>query len=369
MLHSAQPMSRRATLLLLILMSLPAAAARRRAVDRRPLDPPCTMVTGTAAVTFTRNHGRTLAPSAERGRPVRYTWGLATMIDRDDALAAWHGDDLLLSTDGGCSWRVEATINGTDFSPRLEPARGGRVYAWSENREFFVRYDDRGAVKLRQPVAFLGLTADAQNGERIRAGGTDGTLWESLDGGTSWTPLGRLNGAPGYYRFAFDPHDLDHVVAGTVSNGAFVSLDAGRTWVKSTGIAKGNANVFQLLFADSARVWAMGIDLDESGSGHPSHGRHIYVSDDGGASYRPVVDEAPGVKLINGPTMAADPADRDVLYFVFGTHIYDYGTDLFRLDLRAGALTMEHNDRDDVNAIAFSRRTPSVMYLGLEIVR
>jgi hypothetical protein len=37
--------------------------------------------------------------------------------------------------------------------------------------------------------------------------------------------------------------------------------------------------------------------------------------------------------------------------------------------VRAGSLTMEHNDRDDVNAIAFSRRTPSVMYLGLEIVR
>ena len=355
----------------MIAAAFPAAAARRRAVDRRPLDPPCTMITGTAAVTFTRNQGRSLAPVAENGHPIRYTWGLAAMPERDGWLVAWHGDDLLLSTDAGCSWRVEATITGSDFSPRLEAARGGRVYAWSENREFFVRYDERGAVKLRQPVAFVGLAADAENAERIRAGGNDGTLWESTDGGDSWAPLGRLEGAPGYYRFAFDPHDLDHVLAGTVSKGAFVSRDAGRNWVQATGLAKQDANVFNVLFAaaDSSRVWAMGVDLEQSASGDPSHGRHIYVSDDGGASYRPVVDEAPGVKLINGPTMAAHPEDRDVLYFVFGTHVYDYGTDLFRVDLRSGTLTMEHNDHDDINAIAFSRRNPSVMYLGLEVVR
>ena len=125
-----------------------------------------------------------------------------------------------------------------------------------------------------------------------------------------------------------------------------------------TSVAGTFANVFQLVYSpiDSNRVWAMGIDT----------AKRIFLSDDGGISYRRVVDEAPGVDLINGPTMAAHPSNRDVLYFVFGTHIYQYGTDVFRYDASTATLTVAHNDQHDVNAIAFSRKDPAVMYLGLE---
>ncbi|HET8774154.1 MAG TPA: hypothetical protein VFP80_10200, partial [Thermoanaerobaculia bacterium] len=349
-------MIRRFSLLLMVCSALALpAAARRRAVHLPVQYPPCAMITGTGAVTFTLNDGRTLAQSAEALTPVSYTYGLAA-LDQPDALIAWHRDDLLISSDAGCSWRVAATIPGSDFPPAITPAPGGRAYAWSENRTFLVRYDSRGAVQLKQPVDFMGLGADPHNGERLRAGGIDGTVWESLDGGDSWTYLGALRGAPLVYKFAFDPADLDHVVAGTVSNGAYVSQDGGKTWTQSTGIAPRIANVFAFAISpvDGNRVWAMGIDMDYT-SDDPAHGRHIFLSDDGGASYRAVVDEAPGVKLINGPTMAPHPVNRDVLYFVFGTHFYQYGTDVFRYDAGTDTLTMEHNDQNDVNAIAFSR--------------
>ena len=358
------------TLLFLCLgMSLPLAASRRRAVSPRPYYPNCSMITGSSAVTFTRDEGRTLADFAAPPQPISYTYGLTAMLDELDTLVAWNRDDLLISEDAGCSWRVAATIEGSDFPPKLEPARGGRVYAWSENRIFFVRYDSRGAVKLRQPVEFIGVTADATNGERLRAGGADGSLWESLDAGETWDPIGTRLEAPIFYRFAFDPTDLDHVVAGTSPNGAYVSRDGGRNWTRATGLGT-SANVFQLVFSpvDANRVWAFGINNEESNQNHPSHGRHIYLSDDGGATYRPVVDEAPGVKLVNGPTMAAHPIHRDVLYFIFGTHIFQYGTDLFRYDAGTNALTMTHSTLDDVDAITFSRRNPNVMYLGVEAV-
>ncbi|HEU4888712.1 MAG TPA: dispase autolysis-inducing protein [Thermoanaerobaculia bacterium] len=362
-------MKRRSTLFLslLLVLALPAAA-RRRAVSPRELYPPCSMVTGSSAVTFTRNDGFTLIPFAVPPQPIAYTYGLASMIDEVDTLVAWHGDDLLISTNAGCSWRVAATVEGADFPPKLEPARGGRVYAWSENRLFFVRYDSRGAVLLRQPVEFVGLAADATNADRVRAGGTDGTLWESVDAGETWTQLGTKIDAPFAYRFAFDPHDLDHIAVGTVTNGAYLSRDGGRTWTHATGFGKSSANVFHLAFSpvDGNRVWAFAIDLEQSNTGHPSHGRHIYQSDDGGSTFREVVDEAPGVKLVNGPTMAPHPTDRDVLYFIFGTHFQDYGTDLFRYNAASAQLSMTHSDLDDVNAIAFSRKNPSVMYLGIE---
>ncbi|HEX7829079.1 MAG TPA: dispase autolysis-inducing protein [Thermoanaerobaculia bacterium] len=356
----------------LILAALPATAARRRSVTVPPLDPPCTMITGTGAVAVTRNGGVSLIDNAQPPSAISYTYGVAAALDEPDTVFAWNRDDLLISTDRGCSWRVAATVTGSDFPPTLTPARGGRVYAWSENRSFLVRYDSRGARTLRQPVAFMGLGADPQNGEHLRAGGTDGTLWESLDGGETWDPMGRLQGSPFYYRFSFDPHDFDHIVAGTLTNGAYVTRDGGRNWAKATGFSKTSANVFQLVIspADSAVVWAMGIDMEQSGSiDDPSHGRHIYLSVDGGTTYTPVIDEAPGVKLINGPTMAAHPTNPSVLYFVFGTHFYDHGTDLFRYDhTNPHELVLMHHDQDGVNAIAFSPEDADVMYLGLEAI-
>jgi photosystem II stability/assembly factor-like uncharacterized protein len=351
-------MKRSLLIVLLLSLSLSAAAERRRAVRTPNRYPQCSMITGTAAVTFTLDDGRTLAPSAEPLRPIAYTYGLAAMLDQDETLVAWHRDDLLLSTDGGCSWRIEATIPGSEFPPSITAAKGGRAYAWSENRSFFVRYDGRGAVKLKQPVDFMGLGADPANGEHVRAGGVDGSIWDSTDGGDSWTQIGALTGVPMVYRFTFDPKDLDRIVAGTVSSGAYASFDAGETWARATGFEGTFANVFQLVYSpvDSNRVWAMGIDT----------AKRIFLSDDGGVSYRRVVDEAPGVDLVNGPTMAAHPTNRDVLFFVFGTHIYEYGTDVFRYDASTDTLTVAHNDQHDVNAIAFSRKDPGVMYLGLE---
>ena len=326
------------------------------------------MVTGNSAVTFTRNEGFTLTPFAAAPQPIAYTYGLAAMIDQADTLVAWSGDDLLISDDAGCSWRVAATVEGADFPPKLEPARGGRVYAWSENRLFFVRYDARGAVKLRQPVEFVGVAVDPADADRVRAGGSDGTLWESVDAGETWNALGTKIEAALVYRFAFDPHDLDRILVGTVTNGAYLSRDGGRNWTPATGFGNGGANVFHLVFSpvDGNRVWAFAIDNDQSNTGHASHGRHIYLSDDGGATFRAVVDEQPGVKLVNGPAMAPHPTNRDVLYFIFGTHFDGYGTDLFRYDAKDAQLTMTHSTLDDVNAIAFSRRTPTVMYLGVE---
>lgn len=319
------------------------------------------MITGSPAVTFTHDEGQTLAPTAEPLTPVAYTWGVISMLDDDATLLAWHRDDLLISEDAGCSWRVAAHITGADFPPTLTAAPGGRAYAWSENRSFFVRYDSRGAKPLKQPVDFMGIGVDPQDGEHVRAGGSDGSLWETHDGGETWERIGALDGAPGYYRFTFDPHDLDHIVAGTVSNGAYVTRDGGKHWTRAAGLGERFANIFQLVFSpvDANRVWAMGTDGV----------KHIYLSDDGGASYTPVVDEGNGVTLINGPTMAAHPLNRDVLYFIFGTYFQGYGTDVFRYDHASRALTMTHNDQQGVNAIAFSRRDPSVMYLGLEKVQ
>ena len=359
----ARPMHRLSLVLIVLVASLPTFAAKRRAVRTPPRYPQCSMITGTAGVTFTHDFGATLAPSAERLQPIAYTYGLAALIDEPETLMAVHRNDLLISTDAGCSWRVAASVAGWDFPPRLTPALGGRVYLWSDNRAFLLRYDARGLRTLKQPVDFIGLGVDPANGEHLRAGGNDGTIWESADAGESWTRIGALaSEVPLFYRFVFDPHDLDHVVAGTVSTGAHYSRDGGKSWTRATMDTR-SVNVFELVIspADSNRVWAEGVDM-------AGNRRHIWVSSDGGATYEPVVDEAPGVDLINGNVMAAHPTDKDVLFFVFGTHIFQYGTDIYRFDLRSRLLSVTHNTNDDINAIVFSPADSNLMYLGLEAV-
>lgn len=343
-----------------------ASTVRRRAAVSRPF-PDCAMVTGTPAVTLTRDEGRTLAPRAEALTGIGYTYGLAA-LDVPNTLLAWHKNDLVISIDAGCSWRVVATFADWDFPPKIEAAKGGRAYAWSDNRRYLVRYDTRGAVKLKPPAAFVGVGVNAANGEHVRAGADDGSLWESIDGGDSWTQIGSLRAdSTMFYRFSFDPQDLDHIVAGTSIDGAYFTYDGGRNWRRSTGFGSGGVNAFNFVVspADGDVVWAMAINMSESDANVPSHGRHIYRSTDGGAAYAAVVDEAPGVKLVNGPVMATHPGDPNVLYFVFGTYTMGYGTDLFRFDASSNVLTMTHNDHDDINAIAFAPADPRLLYLGL----
>jgi photosystem II stability/assembly factor-like uncharacterized protein len=310
-------------------------------------------------VSFTRDEGRTFAPRATALGGIAYTYGLAA-LDTPGVLLSWHRDTLSSSRDDGCSWTPVGSFV-TDFPPRIEPARGGRAYAWSDNRAFFLRYDERGARQLKGPGTVLGIGVDPNDADHVRAGVDDGSILDSTDGGESWTRRGVLTPTTAlFYRFAFDPANLDHIVAGTAAGGAWVSFDGGVSWAQ----AAQQKNIFNVVVspADPNVVWAMGIDLKDDS-------RHIYRSTDGGRSYTAVVDGGGGVTLINGPTMAAHPVDPNVLYFVFGTYFQDYGTDLFRYHAGSKSLTMTHSNFDGINAIAFSRRDPRVMYVGLESER
>lgn len=334
------------------------AAPRRRAVTPPSLYPLCSMITGTAAVTFTRDEGRTLVPTASALTGVAYTYGL-TALDTPRTLMALHRDELLISPDAGCSWRVAATITGWDFPPALAAARGERVYAWSDARAFLVRWDSRGAATLKAPVDIVGLQADRIEADRVRAGGVDGSIHESRDAGQTWELLGRVP-AISTYRIAFDPVNLDHIVAGTLATGAHFSFDGGRTWTRATGLPA-SSNAFNVVVspADGNVVWAMANDLASSS-------KHIFLSRDGGRTYERVIDASADVTLVNGPVMAAHPTNPNILYFVFGTFFQGYGTDLFRYDASTRKLTKTHSDHDDINAIAFARDDANVMYLGLE---
>ncbi|MBV9494800.1 MAG: dispase autolysis-inducing protein [Acidobacteria bacterium] len=338
---------------ILLLASAASAASRRRVVAQ-----PCSLITGTPAVTITRNEGATLTPNAEALTGVGYTYGLAALDA--STLLSWHKDTLSISHDGGCSWTPVGNWT-TEFPPTITNAGNGRAFAWSDNRQFLLRYDSRGAVELKSPVTEQSIIGLGASGDHVRLGDSNGTLWDSIDGGDTFAPINKVPIASPtfFYRFAFDPKNLDHILAGCASQGAFVTFDGGRTW-KRTSLGDGfNVMSFAISPADANVEWAMAVNGRDST-------KAIHGSKDGGQTFTPVVQAGAGVTIVNQPVMAAHPTNPDVFYFVFGSHFQNYGTDLFRYDAAHG-LTLTHNDHHDINSIAFSPADPSIMYLGLEV--
>lgn len=335
--------------------------------------PGCGVVTGTPAVTFTHDAGQTLTPLSRQLRGVSYTTGLVA-LDLPNRLLAIKDNELLISNDAGCRFVPLARWNrGTGQPGVLSKGVGDRAYAWADGGPDLLRVDGTQLVPLRSPAAAVyGLAADAAERARVRLGDQSGQLWESIDAGLTWQPIG-VN-APVesglVYRIAFDPNDLDHAVVGSAVSGAFVTTDGGQSWTAAAGFSDdGRANVFNLVIApsDGQTVYAMGLNLAESDAGVPSGGRHIYISRNGGTSFQPIVDRSADIVITNGPPMAVDPLDANRLYFIFGTSFDNYGTDIYRVDGLTGIVSRTHNAYHRMIGIAFNPADPSLIYFGLGV--
>lgn len=357
------------TLSLATMLTAPALSMAAPAADGWTL-PACRQVTGAPSITASPDEGRHLAPTQGSMAPISYTFGLVA-LEEPGVWLATVGAKVIRSADSGCTWGpwldLTRETNGAQLT--LTRAPGDRVYAWADNGSRLSAIQGQASTTVILPGAsIVGLAVDPANPDHLRYGDSLGTVWDSTDGGRRWTSRGSLR-AIGVYRMAFEPGNLDHVVAGTLSNGASVSTDGGLTWQRSTGLSStsGPVNVFNLAFSprDGRVVWAMGLDIAESDGGAPSQGRHIYLSIDGGQSWRPVVDQDNRVTLTNGPLLKPHPEDPAVLYFVFGTYFQGYGTDLYRYDARQDAVTLTHNSYDEIGAIAFHPADPRLMVFGL----
>lgn len=330
--------------------------------------PTCNSVTGTGAVSFSADQGATLAPMDQVITPVTYTFGLVA-LGKPGAMLAGSGEKLLASADAGCSWHEIGAGTGPN-SPalRLRAAGDTRAYAFGDNDVVIVRIDDEVITKLSSPAGqegIIGLGVDASDPDHLRIGDTAGRLWDSIDAGATWSPIGVAAFADSLgYRVAFDPQDLDHVLFGALAVGVRVSQNGGGAWQDASGLSEGQANGFNLVVspADGEVVYVEGLDLADP---NEASSRHIWRSEDGGLSFTAVVD-SDDATLYNGNHLFPHPTDPDVLYFVFGSNFGNYGTDLFRYDHAQAKISLTHNMWHDT-VIEFLPGDPSWIYLGLSI--
>jgi photosystem II stability/assembly factor-like uncharacterized protein len=210
---------------------------------------------------------------------------------------------------------------------------------------------------------------DPRDPRRIWAGAAGGGVWQSADGGQTWTTVWHSEPSLNIGSLAVDPGNPDVLYCGTGEAnlsadshpgvGVFRSLDAGRTWQllassKSTGVPRRIGAIAVDPF-DSRHLLVGGVaHRDGEPTGvftsidggvswarvpiinsphrchdirfHPVRGRvyatisaqgtrtGIWRSDDGGASWRHLTNGLPSPDLLGRTSIAIAPSDPDVLY-------------------------------------------------------
>ena len=307
---------------------------------------------GTAAVSWTADAGSSAAATASAVEQGSHTRGLVTLSSAG-GLAAVHEGVLLRSSDAGCTWSELSLPDRDDRS--LLAAPGDVLYAWSETSDTLLRIDGDSVSALTPPAERLvGLAADST--DHLRAGDDAGNIYDSSDGGQSWMVY---NAAPSksldVAAIAFDPEDLEHVVAALTHDGAFVSTNGGARWDRARGFeTEDDVNFFSALIApgDQDVVWAEGLRLEDTK-------RLVWRSIDGGLTWKYGLEEGDGVTLGNGVPLAVHPARPNVLAFSTGENLYLY-------DATTDALTIATPAPGyDVDAVTPSLAQPGIWYLGL----
>jgi hypothetical protein len=319
------------------------AQARRRAVSPGP--PPssgCT-VTGLPNFFLSKDRGATFSrnrdPLQRRGN-----WGIAVLADDPQTLVTVAGLQVLDSLDGGCTWNERYTINETvKHSITVLGATGGRAFIWSE--EFAFRYDRGEVIQLTLPEPPNGLGVDPGNRDHVRMVGiASGKAWESLDGGGTWKAAGASAGGT-VNSAAFDPGDVNHIIAAIQSQGLRVSRDGGRSW---NALATTTRTVCRTAFVPGMPnvVW---MTLTTQGN-QPA----VYRSTNGGQRFD-AVGPITGIENNVCLPLAVNPHNPDVAMIVYGTvRTYDAVTKSVTTSSCCGGW---------IERIAFSPDDPERLYV------
>lgn len=222
--------------------------------------------------------------------------------------SSW-GDGVYRSVDGGANWQ-RAGLEETRHIGRIaiQPDDSNVVYVaaaghlWGSNPERGVfktadggntwkkvlyRDENTGAIDLamdpKDPkVVFAALYQRQRKGWGFNGGGPGSGIFRTTDGGATWTELhkGLPNGDKGRIGLAISP--LDHRVVYAVleaeQGGVFRSNDAGETWEHLSPLNPRPMYYSRIVLdpKDANRVYLMGSN------------RGLYMSDDGGRSFRDV---------------------------------------------------------------------------------
>jgi photosystem II stability/assembly factor-like uncharacterized protein len=151
------------------------------------------------------------------------------------------------------------------------------------------------------------LAADPSNPQHLYLGTTNSWLYQSNDGGTSWTTLARLSKTDELIldNVVVDESDPKTLLVGAhvldhPDGGLFLSHDAGKTWTAVEAMKGQSIRALTQAPSDS-RVWIAGTL------------RGVYRSEDGGVQWSQISPEG-SMDIHEVESIAIDPKDPKVIY-------------------------------------------------------
>ena len=294
--------------------------------------------------------------------------GNALAIDPSDhnrVFLTTNEGGLLVTEDGGRSWRDGGTQGLTSTAPRgvaFDPQEPRRVYVGAYGGGPLYKSEDHGKHWQRRrfgppDVSVFGVAVD-QVDHSVYATTEGGGLWKSTDYGDTFTRIDRAPGAPEGEYLGLSAHTVtidpnNHAIVYLPDDGAvrgiWRSRDAGRSWVEVD--ATDNFESVTVDPTDSNIVYA--------GSQNFSGGPAVLKSLDGGHSFSPMGKGLPsGFGGLNTGFILVNPKNPRVLYTGF-----EYVGMYKSTNAGASWFPINHGlDKPYINGLAMDPESPDTVY-------
>ena len=190
-------------------------------------------------------------------------------------------DGVAVSTDRGQTWtrRENGLPDRGKYTQTIavDRTQEGRVLAGCEKGIFLT---ENAGIKWRQVLPTETTVNDVQQSPHepnhwLAATDTDG-VWASRDGGETWTAFEGLPSAEAFYNVTYDPTDASRLAVASWAYGVWTSEDAGKTWTNR------NAGL-----PEKPRAWRVGVDPNSGRLYASIFQETLYYSDDFGRAWTP----------------------------------------------------------------------------------
>lgn len=276
-------------------------------------------------------------------------------IDPQDQKAVYIGtteNGLLTSLDGGESWTASKLSTGKISAVAIHPKDKCAVFAARGNQLIRTTNCGRDWSQIffnpQTDAAFTSLAIDWFNPKILFAGTSNGQLFRSLDGGTTWGSVVNREGQS-ITSVAVDSKDSRTIYASAYNGGLLKSTDGGANW--------------QLIrkefeeFDNARKITLIVTDPNTKNSLYTVSAFGILRSTDGGANWRDIPLPTPG-NTVAIRSMAVSPQSSKFLAYVTDSSVV--------MSANAGAswTAKKLPTARSASAIIFDKDSQPAIYLG-----